>query len=56
MNSRELMVALKETPIERIIRKVLGRRLTEAERLTFHLKPANKQSARKSTPPPPRPS
>gem|GEM_PF-6077822 len=28
---------LKETPLERIFRKVIGRKMTEPERITFHL-------------------
>jgi hypothetical protein len=43
----------KETPIERIFEKVMGRKMTSQERVYFHLKPkakaapqvnANKQS------------
>jgi hypothetical protein len=29
---------LKETPLERIFRRVIGRKMTEPERITFHLK------------------
>jgi hypothetical protein len=30
---------LKEMPIERIFRKITGKKMTQAERLCFHLKP-----------------
>ncbi len=33
---------LKETPVERIFRKVVGRKMTAAERKCFELKPAGK--------------
>jgi hypothetical protein len=33
---------LKEMPIERIFRKVTGRKMTKPERLCFHLKPVVK--------------
>ncbi len=32
----------KEIPIERIFRKVIGRKMTVAERICFHLKPASR--------------
>jgi hypothetical protein len=39
---------VKELPIERIFRKVTGRKMTEPERLCFHLKPEVKPD-RKAT-------
>ena len=42
MYHRELVPVLKEIPIERIFRKIVGRKMTQAERLCFHLKPATK--------------
>ncbi len=33
---------VKEIPIERIFRKIAGRKMTQAERLCFHLKPVIK--------------
>jgi len=33
---------LRELPIERIFRKVTGRKMTEPERLCFHLKPESR--------------
>jgi len=37
----------KETPLERIFRKVIGRKMTELERISFHLKAAVKPLKRK---------
>jgi hypothetical protein len=37
----------KETPLERIFRKLTGRRMTELERVSFHLKSAIKRIKRK---------
>jgi len=37
----------KETPLERIFRKLIGRRMTEPERVSFHLKSALKRIKRK---------
>jgi hypothetical protein len=37
----------KETPLERIFRKVIGRKMTEPERISFHLKAAVKPLKRK---------
>jgi len=37
----------KETPLERIFRKVIGRKMTELERVSFHLKAAVKPLKRK---------
>jgi hypothetical protein len=42
MDRREPANVLKELPIERIFRKIVGRKMTQAERLCFHLKPATK--------------
>jgi hypothetical protein len=39
---------LKEMPIERIFRKVAGRKMTEPERLCFHLKPEVKADLKTS--------
>jgi hypothetical protein len=38
---------LKETPLERIFRRVIGRKMTEPERISFHLKIAVKPEKRK---------
>jgi hypothetical protein len=32
----------KVTPLERIFRKLIGRKMTELERISFHLKPVVK--------------
>jgi hypothetical protein len=37
----------KETPLERIFRKVIGRKMTKPERISFHLKSAVKALKRK---------
>jgi hypothetical protein len=37
----------KETPLERIFRKVIGRKMTELERISFHLKAAVKPLKRR---------
>jgi hypothetical protein len=37
----------KETPLERIFRKLIGRKMTEPERISFHLKLAVKTVRRK---------
>jgi hypothetical protein len=37
----------KETPLERIFRKLIGRKMTEPERISFHLKSAVKPMRRK---------
>ena len=37
----------KETPLERIFRKVIGRKMTEPERISFHLKSAVEPIKRK---------
>ena len=37
----------KETPIERIFRKLVRRKMTSAERISFHLKAEMKLPARK---------
>ena len=37
----------KETPLERIFRKLIGRKMTEPERISFHLKAAVKPLKRK---------
>ena len=42
MEHRQHGPILKELPIERIFRKVTGRKMTETERLCFHLKPVVK--------------
>jgi hypothetical protein len=47
MHSRETAQVMKELPIERIFRKIMGRKMTQAERLCFHLKPAIKPAIRK---------
>jgi hypothetical protein len=52
MTSRELIFALNESPIERIVRRVLGRKMTKAEKLLFHLKPTAKRPPQKGTPSP----
>ncbi len=48
MQKRRPACVPKEMPIERIFRKVVGRKMTPAERLSFHLHPdigpAGKQS------------
>ena len=36
----------KEVPIERIFRKIAGRKMTRAERLCFRLKPGVKRPAK----------
>ena len=36
----------KETPLERIFRKIIGRKMTEPERISFHLKAAVKPAKR----------
>jgi hypothetical protein len=38
----------KETPLERIFRKLIGRRMTEPERVSFHLKSAIRRIKRKA--------
>ena len=40
--------AMTETPIERIFAKVVGRKMTEEERICFHLKPKIKAPPRVS--------
>jgi hypothetical protein len=42
MHHRPLDPLSKETPLERIFRKVIGRKMTELERISFHLKPVLK--------------
>ena len=42
MYRRALGHLSKETPLERIFRKVIGRKMTELERISFHLKPVLK--------------
>jgi len=37
----------KETPLERIFRKLIGRKMTALERVSFHLKSALKPIKRK---------
>jgi hypothetical protein len=37
----------KETPLERIFRKIIGRKMTEPERISFHLKAAFKPVKRR---------
>jgi len=39
---------IKETPLERIFRKLIGRKMTVPERVSFHLKSALKPLKRKS--------
>jgi len=38
MQPRQLVPIQKEIPIERIFRKIVGRKMTEPERLCFRLK------------------
>jgi hypothetical protein len=38
----------KETPLERIFRKVIGRKMTGPEKISFHIKTAVKPTKRKS--------
>ena len=38
----ELRPASKEIPLERIFRKIVGRKMTVAERLCFRLKPTSR--------------
>jgi hypothetical protein len=42
MENRPLVPILKEMPIERIFREIMGRKMTALERITFHLKPVLK--------------
>jgi hypothetical protein len=42
MDHNQPVHALKETPIERIFRKIMGRKMTQEERLCFHLKARTK--------------
>jgi hypothetical protein len=37
----------KQTPLERIFRKLIGRKMTEPEKISFHLKSAVKPVRRK---------
>jgi hypothetical protein len=45
MNNGQRSSVLKELPIERIFRKVVGRKMTPAERLCFRLKLPAKPAA-----------
>jgi len=38
----------KETPLERIFRKLIGRKMTALERISFHLKAALRPLKRKA--------
>jgi hypothetical protein len=42
MVQRLPIYALKEIPLERIFRKITGRKMTKEERICFHLKPLEK--------------